>query len=334
MLGNLLKNKREELKLSLEDVEKNTNIRKLYIIALENEDFEKLPKADVFIKGFIKSYGKFINLDEKTLIAAYMEDKEKKNDNVITEVVEEIPKENKENITTKKEDNVKRTSINDFENHQKYMIKKEPNKFKILSIIGSIIVILFILIGGISYLSSTKEEVKDTPIAQTQVEEKPLMPIRISLEAVADDYLVVSVDGVEVFNKEIKQGEKLDFEGKEKLTIKGENPKDISLKINDENSRLLADTTQEATLEIFLKDGKIETNLIQTTNKVESKETIEPKKEVKKADKQDTKKDTKVKAEEKGKTKSKTEEVKQEIKKETPNKEVASSETEEVKATN
>ena len=48
MLGDLLRETREQKKLSLEDVEQGTNIRKLYIKSIEDGDYDKLP-GEVFL---------------------------------------------------------------------------------------------------------------------------------------------------------------------------------------------------------------------------------------------------------------------------------------------
>lgn len=74
MLGDLLRETREQKKLSLEDVEQGTNIRKLYIKSIEDGDYDKLP-GEVFLKGFIKTYGKFLGLNSLELIEQYKKKK-------------------------------------------------------------------------------------------------------------------------------------------------------------------------------------------------------------------------------------------------------------------
>ena len=74
MLGDLLRETREQKNLSLDDVEKGTNIRKLYIKSIEEGNYEKLP-GEVFLKGFIKTYGKFLGLDSQKLIEQYKQEK-------------------------------------------------------------------------------------------------------------------------------------------------------------------------------------------------------------------------------------------------------------------
>ena len=78
MLGDLLRKTREEKNLSLSDIEKGTNIRKLYIKAIEEGDYGKLP-GEVFCKGFIKTYAKFLGLDGQALIEQYKAEKNQTN---------------------------------------------------------------------------------------------------------------------------------------------------------------------------------------------------------------------------------------------------------------
>ena len=69
-LGNLLKTEREKKGLSISQVAGITRLRKHFIEALENEDWEKLP-AKVFVKGFIRSYALSIDLDVKEAIRLF-----------------------------------------------------------------------------------------------------------------------------------------------------------------------------------------------------------------------------------------------------------------------
>lgn len=69
-VGQILKEIREAKFYTLEDVEKHTKIRKELLEALESDDYEKLPPV-TFIQGFIKNYGKFLNLDNEKLLAIF-----------------------------------------------------------------------------------------------------------------------------------------------------------------------------------------------------------------------------------------------------------------------
>lgn len=66
-LGNLLRTKRENKRLSLERIAEITRLRVHFLEALENEEWEKLP-ARVFVKGFIRSYAQSVGFDAEEAI--------------------------------------------------------------------------------------------------------------------------------------------------------------------------------------------------------------------------------------------------------------------------
>lgn len=69
-IGEYLKQRRCEKKIPLEEVASQTGIREQYLTALESGDFEKIP-GDVFIKGFIRNYGNFLEENGNDLVEAY-----------------------------------------------------------------------------------------------------------------------------------------------------------------------------------------------------------------------------------------------------------------------
>ena len=69
-LGERLRHKREELKVSLEEAAKITKVRMEYLEKMEEGAYEKLP-ADVYLKGFLRSYAKMLGLDAKEVIQIY-----------------------------------------------------------------------------------------------------------------------------------------------------------------------------------------------------------------------------------------------------------------------
>lgn len=69
-LGTILKETREARGLSLEDVAKITRIRPRFLEALEEERYDVLP-TPVHVRGFLRNYALFLNLDPDPLIARY-----------------------------------------------------------------------------------------------------------------------------------------------------------------------------------------------------------------------------------------------------------------------
>ena len=70
-LGIFLKKSREERHVELDDIAEATRIRRYYLEAIENDEWEKLP-SKVFIKGFLKSYAEFLGLDKEAVIHQYL----------------------------------------------------------------------------------------------------------------------------------------------------------------------------------------------------------------------------------------------------------------------
>jgi cytoskeleton protein RodZ len=69
-LGDYFREQREEQGYSVEEVARRTNIGSRYIRAIEDEDFEQFP-ADVYAKGFIRTYARFLDLDAEALVVEY-----------------------------------------------------------------------------------------------------------------------------------------------------------------------------------------------------------------------------------------------------------------------
>lgn len=66
-VGDLFKNKREEMSLSLKEVENATSIRMLYLNAIEEGTVERY-LSSVYALGFIRQYAKFLGLNGDQII--------------------------------------------------------------------------------------------------------------------------------------------------------------------------------------------------------------------------------------------------------------------------
>jgi len=74
-IGHRLKAKREELGLTVDQVQAETKIRRRYLEALEAGK-EGLIPGDVYVKGFLRFYANFLGLDGQALVAEYRQWKE------------------------------------------------------------------------------------------------------------------------------------------------------------------------------------------------------------------------------------------------------------------
>ncbi|HVM12756.1 MAG TPA: RodZ domain-containing protein [Egibacteraceae bacterium] len=69
-IGETLRAARRRHGRSIADAAAETRVRESYLAALEEEDFHALG-GDVYVKGFLRSYAKFLDLDPNPLIDAY-----------------------------------------------------------------------------------------------------------------------------------------------------------------------------------------------------------------------------------------------------------------------
>lgn len=68
--GDKLRREREMRGVTLDEIAESTKIRRSHLEALEKEDFRDLP-GGVFNKGFVRSYARFIGIDEDQAVADY-----------------------------------------------------------------------------------------------------------------------------------------------------------------------------------------------------------------------------------------------------------------------
>ncbi|MBN2467491.1 MAG: DUF4115 domain-containing protein [Deltaproteobacteria bacterium] len=71
-VGEQLKKERESKKISLEEVAGTLRINKKILEALENDQYES-PFPSVYLKGFLRSYCRYLGLDEKEILPLYDE---------------------------------------------------------------------------------------------------------------------------------------------------------------------------------------------------------------------------------------------------------------------
>ncbi len=69
-IGQILKTTRENKNFDIEDVSAATSIRKLYLVAIEENNFSAIP-GEVFTKGIIRTYGNFLGVDGQALVEQY-----------------------------------------------------------------------------------------------------------------------------------------------------------------------------------------------------------------------------------------------------------------------
>jgi cytoskeleton protein RodZ len=69
-LGEKLRQAREERGITIMEVSEQTRISPLYLEAIENDDYSPLP-GGIFNKGFVKSFAKYVGVDENEALQDY-----------------------------------------------------------------------------------------------------------------------------------------------------------------------------------------------------------------------------------------------------------------------
>ena len=69
-LGNLFRNARLARQLSIEEAAEATRINAPIIRGIEDDNYTKMP-AEVFVRGFIKLYSEFLELDPDETLSRY-----------------------------------------------------------------------------------------------------------------------------------------------------------------------------------------------------------------------------------------------------------------------
>lgn len=92
-IGKLLAQKRKEKNLSFNQISEIIKINPEYLEALEKGEYEKFP-SEVYIKGFLKNYSRFLEIDPEHSLALYRREKEKSHTKPVLKVTEKIKPKN------------------------------------------------------------------------------------------------------------------------------------------------------------------------------------------------------------------------------------------------
>jgi len=72
-VGEILGQRRKELNLTLEQVEKEIKIRQKYLEAIEKNNFSQIPESTI-VKGFIRNYALYLSLPPDNILAVFRRD--------------------------------------------------------------------------------------------------------------------------------------------------------------------------------------------------------------------------------------------------------------------
>ncbi len=234
MVGYTLRQERERQNLTISDIEQGTSIRALYIEAIENGEYDKLPGA-IYTKGFIKNYAKFLEMDVDAVAKEFANDMAELSAEAEAEAAKAAAEEVAPVPEKKSEPKPEKKSVG-------YSIQEESrSSFKF--IVAAVVLIAALAGGAWSWLSSSEGDVaKVEPPKQQQVQpvapeptppadptpvananpEPPKPADKVAVQARFNDrcWALVTVDGAVVQEGVIDGGQTLSWEGKENITFR------------------------------------------------------------------------------------------------------------------
>ncbi len=226
-LGQYLKSAREAKEVDLRDAAQQTRISINYLKALEEEDFSKLP-GEVFVRGFLKNYVRFLNLDEAESLKRYAELK--------PQVQQTAPGQTPASLTASATQEKKKTPVEPASRRETPI---EPFIWAAVICI-SLLVFLFSALPLRHLKKSAQPENTAVPVIsgapQDPVLAASLKPEKLYLEVIAleDTWLLVRTDTSPQKKAVLKKGESLIWSAEERFLLSYGRVGDVKLLLNGE----------------------------------------------------------------------------------------------------
>lgn len=224
-IGEHLKRVRKTCGYSLEDAAHVTRINLHYLEAIENDDFSKLP-GETFLQGFLRSYARFLGIDEQVIIHKLKE----------TKAAETLHADTHEKA----------------EEEEQQQTPAAKN-LRIILPLGAgavaVLTIIMLLSGGreTSTVYSSKESkeieqaeeiniepepagVKDEQVLQPAVENKE--PVQLKISAREETWIQASIDEADEKDVLLQTGDVILWKGDEKIIMTVGNAGGVDLEIN------------------------------------------------------------------------------------------------------
>ncbi len=260
--GEVLKNKRELLKKSLEKVSQDTKIQKRFLEYIENNQFDYFD-SEVFLTGFIKIYAQYLELDLNKILALYRRSNPNKS----------FPKDEKQKKKI-------------FDNTKK---EKALNSLNPKTLLTALLVLFLLIIVGYVGLQIYKFQSPPTLNITQPADDSEFTTEKIILKGETETEAIVEINGttVEIDNDGMFEKEITLKEGSNIITVRArksntlEKVETIRVRYNKEAIQETENQEEEATkeniitLEIFDSPAWIRLD-IDNENKLS--EVVEPSK--------------------------------------------------------
>lgn len=199
-IGDLLKKLRTSKGLHLREVEESLHIRRSYLEAIEESEYEKIP-SEVYARGFLKNYARFLGVNPEMALERFQKEKE--------------PSSSKA-----RNNRLARRRKTDSEEPS----EKNNNK-KLFWIFGGVVLVLVLLLGiwqgpnGLQYI-------------ENQIKSYQSGAVHLEVSAEENVWIQVWVDGKIVSEGFLQKGERKIWQGSKEIQIIGGHGPEFKVQLN------------------------------------------------------------------------------------------------------
>ncbi len=207
--GSWLRRQREVREITLREIAQESKISLRYLEAIEQDRDDVLP-AQVFVRGFLREYARFVGLDPDEVVNFHM---------------------------------ASRSNEEDVEDEASPRISERQSGVRPIWLLAALALVL-VVIAGFSYLTRSREGRPNTlvppqsaPAPQPPVAEREVMqqsPIRLAMDFTQTSWVSVTVDGERAVSELRVQGESLRVEAQRELRVTLGNVDGVSFELNGE----------------------------------------------------------------------------------------------------
>jgi cytoskeletal protein RodZ len=288
-IGQTLREARETLGLTLEEVERVTRIRTYHLEALETGDFEALP-SPVQVRGFLHNYADFLGLDTDSILLHYAEG---------------LQEQHRTKPPGTLDQPGARPTVQVRSRRPRWMTSD------LFISAGIVLVVLMVIVWGGTRLaglvsdsgeaaqmtasfepatqtsSPAPQQTLDPSLEASLLASTPIIPgetviptpplqlgsgVNIRIIATQNSWVEIVVDGEEVYRDRMEPGEILDYSGRESVSVTTANGAGLRVFFNGEDQGVLG-TVGEIVIQVWTVAGAITPTATTTPTPAVSTET-------------------------------------------------------------
>ncbi len=250
-IGGILREARQKKGATLDQIEETTKIKKRYLLALEHEEWDRMP-GKVYAKGFLRTYARYLGLDEQALGDMF--------ELSVREIVKAQSNAAAASAAASPEAPKRRREV-DLQN-------KPKRQLVLILCVVSAVVLYFAQWAYKTYYLADHGDNEPNPPAiilpqpeplptETVVETEPVILTSFTLKMAAAEncWFRLKDQGQQIYEGTIRAGETLEFPELQKIELRMGNAGGVTISLNDLELPSLGRSGQTMTKLYSIADG-------------------------------------------------------------------------------